>query len=237
MKTKGKKPKARVSELDRIAAKLHTVLQRDTASIIEKGKLLLRSRELLADEHGQWKPWLAEHFDMSYRSAVNYCNAAEYVARTKSATVAHLAPTVLYQLAEGAYDEEEEAAILAQAKAGKRVDLDRANAICQALVPPPEPDDGDDATGDDDTAPPAAAEDPDITAILDGPPPAVPPPAPIAAPPDYALRTFDEALTALKALVTKPAAQFASTIHPAGDLEHVERFIRTVADRVREATR
>ena len=238
MKKKGKTPKARATELDRIAAKLHTVLRQDTTSIIEKGKLLLRSRALLADEHGQWMPWLAENFDMSYVSALNYCKAAEYVARTRTkfTTVVNLSPSVLYQLADGDYNEQEEAAILAQAKAGKRVDQDRADAICEALIPPPmmDDDDDDDNGGDDDTAPPPAAEDPDIAAILDGLPPAVPPPAPLAAPPDYALRAFDEALTALKELVTKPAAQFASTSHPAGYLEQVEGFIRAVADRVRE---
>jgi Protein of unknown function (DUF3102) len=80
MKKKKTKARQRVSELDQIAAQLHTMLRRDTASVIEKGKLLLRSRELLADEHGQWMPWLEENFDMSYRSAINYCKAARYVA-------------------------------------------------------------------------------------------------------------------------------------------------------------
>jgi hypothetical protein len=100
-------------------------------------------------------------------------------------------------------------------------------------------DDADDAEdqdddGGDNIAEPVAAEDADITAILDGEAPAVPPPAPIAALPDYAVGTFDQAVTALKQLMTKPAAQFANTIHPASDLENVEGFIHAVADRARE---
>jgi hypothetical protein len=226
-KPKTKAPQQR-TELDRIAAQLRTMLRRDTTSVIEKGKLLLRSRELLADEHGQWMPWLAENFDMSYRSAINYCKAAEYVARkSKFATVANfanLAPTVLYWLAEGHYTAEEEAAILAAAKAGKRIDQDAAWAIRDALAPPDDDDDEKDDDAEDSEAV-AAEEDPEIKAVLDGPPPAVPPSAPIPPPTDYALRTFDEAVTDLKQLVTKSVAQFSSTIHSADDLEKVEQFI------------
>jgi hypothetical protein len=152
-----KKAPQRRTELDRIVTQLRAMLRRDTTSIIEKGKLLLRSRELLADEHGQWMPWLADNFDMSYRSAVNYCKAADYVARqNKSATVANfanLSPTVLYQLAEGDFNEQEEAAILA-ASCERRIGEDVAWEIREALAPPPTDsnDDGDDDGGDD-TAP------------------------------------------------------------------------------------
>ena len=73
----------------------------------------------------------------------------------------------------------------------------------------------------------------EITAILDGPPPEVPPPAPNMTP-DYALDAFDQAVSALKQLMTKPAARFACSVH-ANDLEGVESFIRAVADRAREA--
>src|SRR5262249_47785845 len=122
MKTETTSPQRRQTELDRIAEKLHGILRRDTASIIDAGKLLRRGRELLADEHGQWLLWLAENFDMSQRTANNYCKAAAYVAsKSKFATVANftrIAPTVIYRLAEGNYTDQEEAEILAQAKAG-----------------------------------------------------------------------------------------------------------------------
>jgi len=237
-KAKKTKVPQRRTELDRITAQLHTILRRDTTSIVEKGKLLLRSRELLADEHGEWMPWLTENFDMSYRSAINYCKAAEYVARKgKSATVANfanVAPTVLYGLAEGNYTEQEESEILAQAKAGKRVDHDAALAICEALAPPDDDDadDGDDQgqdDGDQDDGDDGAAEDPEIAAILDGPPPT--PPAGSTenlAPTDFALRDFDQAITALNRLKTKPPTKFAQTVHSAEDLESIESFIRAV---------
>ena len=97
--TKAKKPKARLTPLDQIAAKLHALLQRQTGDVIEIGNLLIKSREHL--EHGQWLPWLEENFDLSKRTAHNYCKAAEYdVAKGKLATIANLAPGVLYELAE-----------------------------------------------------------------------------------------------------------------------------------------
>jgi hypothetical protein len=187
-------------------------------------------------EHGEWQPWLAENFDLSYDTALNYYRAAEYVERkTKSRTVRlfnfeNLAPTVLYRLAAGRYDEREEAAILAEAKAGERVDQARAWDICEELAPPEPDDDGEDAEGGGEDA----AENPEAAAILDGPPPA-PPPAPNAAPPDFALRAFDNAINALKPLVTKLLAQFAGTTHSADDLEKIESFIGAVAKARRKA--
>jgi hypothetical protein len=55
-----------------------------------------------------------------------------------------------------------------------------------------------------------------------------PPPAPITPRPDPAVSAFDEAVTTLKQLMTKPAAQFVGTIHSARDLKNVESFIRAV---------
>jgi hypothetical protein len=236
---KGTKAPQRRTELDRIVTQLQAILRRDTTSIIEKGKLLLRSRELLADEHGQWMPWLVENFDMSYRSAINYCNATKYVTREReSATVANLAniaPTVLYRLAEGGYTEQEEAGILAQAKSGKRIDQAAASAICDALVPP-DPEEPDPPAAADDDKAAEAVDDAEVNAIIDGPPPAVPPPAPSITP-NFALQDFDQAISALKRLMTKSSAQFISSIHSGNDLENVESFIHAVADRVREAAR
>jgi hypothetical protein len=241
-----KKAKKTKATLDRIVAQLRTMLRRATRDVITIGNLLIESRKHL--EHGEWQDWLQDHFDLSYRTAVNYCDAAEYVARkskarkSKSATVADfnaLATSVLYWLAAGHYNAEEEAAILAATRKG-RVDQTRVSAICEKLAPPDDDDaddtdddnDADDHDGDDEAVEPA--EDPESTAILDGPPPDVPPPAPITTP-DFALRDFDQAVTALKQLMTKPAARFASTVHSTGDLENVESFIRAVADRAREA--
>lgn len=218
--------KVRKTQLDDLAV-------RETTTNIEIGNLLLKSRKLLA--HGEWKRWLHVNFDLTYRTAVNYCKAAEYVAG-KSETVAHfLAPGVLYNLAAGNfYTAAEEAAILGATRRKKRVDATSAAAICQALKPRVDEvaADIDDAGAAQDAADAADAED--AESILDGPPPAVPPPAPIA-PPDYVRRGFDEAVNTLKLLMTKPAAQFAGTVHDAGDLEKVEGFIHAVRDRVRKS--
>jgi hypothetical protein len=183
--TKAKKTKApqQRTELDRIAARLRTALRRETKNVIEIGNLLIESRKHL--EHGEWQSWLAENFHLSDRSALNYANAAEYVA-SKSETVsdfANLAPTILYRLAAGLYyTEEEEAAILAATQEG-RVDFETASAICDALAP--DDDDTDDADDQDDSSADDDA-DPESEAILAaGADPAVPPPAPIPPPTDF----------------------------------------------------
>ena len=72
--------------------------------------------------------------------------------------------------------------------------------------------------------------DPEIAAILDGPSPDVPPSAPIAPPPDFAVQSFNEAVDALKKLVTKPAAQFVTTT-PVDDLMKVIAFLQAVFER------
>ena len=137
--TKAKNIKAPPTELDRIATRLRTALRRETTNIIEIGNLLIESRKHL--DHGEWQPWLAEHFDLSYRTAKRYVDAAEYVERSKgkSDTVAdltNLAPTAPYWLAAGQhYTTEEEAAILAATRKG-RIDQDVVAGIRLALTPP-----------------------------------------------------------------------------------------------------
>jgi hypothetical protein len=231
--TKAKKTKASTQRtaLDRITAQLRTVLRRKTTDIILVGNLLIEAREHL--DHGKWRPYLAENFDLSIRAAQNYFAAAGYVARKKQigivADFANLSASVLYGLAAGRYNEQEEATILAATRKG-RVDQGMASAICEGLVPTDDDDaDADDGAqddggedGDDEK------EDAEIAAILDGPPPSVPPPAPNPPPPDFALRDFDQAISALNRLKTKPPTQFAQTIHSAEDLENVESFIRAV---------
>jgi hypothetical protein len=186
-------------------------------------------------EHGEWQAWLAENFDLSLRTAQNYCAAAEYVARAKgkSATVAdfaNLSPSVLYHLAAGHFDERVEAAILAGSRKG-RIDEDAAWAIDEKLAPPDDDDDADDADdqedGDEDRHDSGDEKNAESEAILDGPPPAV---APTADPTrvDFALQDFDHAISALKRLMTKPSAQFTCTIHTVNDLENVESFMRAV---------
>jgi hypothetical protein len=221
-----KAPTRSPTALDHLTTRLRNALRSETTNVIEVGKLLIESRKLL--KHGEWQSWLSKKFDMSLRSAFNYESAAKYVARHKSATVADLAPGVLYALATGRYSKKEEAAILAAARKG-RVDGTRAAAICTNLVlrftPPPLEDDAGSAPPE--ATPPAAGDD-SPAAILDGPPPAVPPPAPIATP-DFMLRGFDQAVSMLKGVMTKSATQFVRTAHSTSDLEVVASFIQAVS--------
>jgi hypothetical protein len=129
------KAPTRKTPLDRLTAQIHMVLRRRTRDVIAIGNLLIEAHKHLA--HGEWQGWLVENFDLSYSSVINYMNAAGYVTR-KTPTVADfnaLSPRVLYALADGKFDEEQEAAILAATRKG-RVDQTRASAICAALEPP-----------------------------------------------------------------------------------------------------
>jgi hypothetical protein len=108
-----KRPK---TELDKITEKLRDRLRAEATNIWEVGRLLIQAREQLDIEHGDWMPWLAQNFDLSHRTALRYIKVEEY-RRRKFDTVANLtsfSPTVLYDLAEGQYTEEEEAALLAE---------------------------------------------------------------------------------------------------------------------------
>jgi hypothetical protein len=230
--TKAKKTKASTKRaaLDRITAQLRTILRHETTDIILIGDLLSEAREHL--DHGEWQPYLAENFDLSVRTAQNYFAAAEYVARKKQignvADFANLSASVLYGLAAGRYNAQEEATILAATRKG-RVDQGMASTICEGLAPADDDDADDggqddaDQSGDDD-----ASAEAEVAAILDGPPPT--PPAGSSenlAPTDFALRDFDQAIATLKRLTTKPAAHFAGR-HSADDLESIEDFLRTV---------
>jgi Protein of unknown function (DUF3102) len=235
-KAKKPKPRQRQTALDRLAAKLRTALRRETTNIIEIGNLLIESRKHL--EHGDWLPWLSRNFDLSFRTAQNYCAAAEYVARkSKSETVAHfanLSASLLHRLAAGQFHADEEAAILDASRKG-RVDEDAAWAIRDAFeaaeLAAADADDADDQDDDDaDAGDDAAKEDAESAAYLDGPPPVLPEPAENLAPTNVALRQFDQAISALKQVMTKPSKQFAKTIHSAEVLAHVEDFIRAVRE-------
>src|SRR5215831_10933898 len=227
-KAKTKVPQ-RETAVDRIVTQLRTILRRRTSDVVKAGNLLIKARELFAKEHGEWLVWLAENFDLSPRTAQRYVAAAEYVQKRHVSHFANLSASVLYRLAEGDFDERVEAAILAEARE-RRVGEDAMWAICEKLAPPDDDDDGHDHGGDDhhddggDDGGPAAAED-EIAAIFDNPPT---PPAGSSenlAPTDFARRDFDQAISVLKRLMTKSAAQFDDIIHSADDLRNVASFI------------
>jgi hypothetical protein len=226
-----KKAKQRATELDQIVTQLRTILHRQTTDVVLAGDLLIESRQLFANEHGEWQPWLAENFDLSLRTAQNYVTAAEYVARQKQigngvADFTNLAPTVLYALAAGRYSAEEEAAILAATHIA-RVDQTRASDICDALAPVELTLDITDEIIAAAKAV-AAAEDAEIAAIIDGGADPAVLPTPNLPPTNFALRDFDQAISTLKRLMTKSSAQFAATVYTIADLEHIKTFIDIV---------
>lgn len=81
------------NSLDEIADRIRRV-QND--NIISIGELLLIAKIKL--KHGDFKSWAERELGIKARTAQNYMNAAEFV-NGKSATIAHLPPTILYQLA------------------------------------------------------------------------------------------------------------------------------------------
>jgi hypothetical protein len=186
-------------------------------------------------------PWLAENFDLSYRTALRYIKVEEY-RRSKFATVANLillSPTVLYALAEGEYSEEEEAAILAETtkKGVHRIDVDKANDIVDALVPSPELEPelqtDEEAEAEERAEKEAEAE---AEAILDGPPPELPPtePAqPAKSPEPEAWPAFEMAIGELLGLHTKPLAWFAGTKYDSEAIETVACFLHELAAKLK----
>ena len=77
------------TELDKIKEKLRQRLSAETTNIWEIGQLLIKARQQLELEHGEWMPLLAQNFDLSYRTALRYIKVEEY-RRSKIATVANL---------------------------------------------------------------------------------------------------------------------------------------------------
>ena len=75
-------------------------LQDETRNFVEIGKMLNEARDS-PELAGRWLAWLAEHFDMSDRTARNYMLAAEFVDKHRlgSETVSHLSRRLLYKMA------------------------------------------------------------------------------------------------------------------------------------------
>ncbi len=228
--------------IDVIASELQSALRRETVTIIDIGNLLLEAKDQLG--HGEWLPWLKANFGSSIRSAQNYMNAARFAF--KNAMVAHLnlKPPVLYLLGGDTIPLDEKAAILKVAET-EWVDLERAEEIINSihferLRPGDTPEEIADREqrAEQMQREQAArhhaveAERSEIDDILDGPPPELPgggEPAPT----DLTLKEFDEAISTLLRLNTKPLSSFAGTAHDVGKLNTVALFMREVASHLR----
>ena len=174
------------SKLDQLASKIRTALGRDTKNPIEVGKYLIESKDEI--DYGDWLGWLKENFDLSRRSAYRYISVARFAeTELRLATVANLARSVLYALAERRYSVEQKDAILAATREG-RVDTTRADEICQTLKTPSPTDDPAPAVDnvDDDANAVAAGTE----KIQDGSPPAASLPA--ASPPAATTDNVDD---------------------------------------------
>ncbi|WP_442868744.1 DUF3102 domain-containing protein [Bradyrhizobium sp. CCBAU 21362] len=87
-------------------------------SIIQIGKALLEAKRHLS--HGMFLSWVEDEVRMPVRTAQTYMRVASW-AEEKSATVAHLSPTVLYLLSAPSTPAELTKEVLAKAEAGELV--------------------------------------------------------------------------------------------------------------------
>ena len=86
----------RAEDLDSIAGRIRAAMCRSVEGIISIGEDLALIKAKLP--HGQFGSYIMEKFSFSERAAQNYMNAAA-AFKGKTATVASLPPTVLYDLA------------------------------------------------------------------------------------------------------------------------------------------
>jgi hypothetical protein len=90
--------------------------------LIETGRALSRAKTKVA--HGQWGPWLREHFDMSADTAENYRRISRLSSRPGFRSAAKNLPLeVLYALGRSGVTEEVQEAVFARAAQGERITL------------------------------------------------------------------------------------------------------------------
>ncbi len=218
-----------------ITTELQTALKHETADIVTIGALLIEAQGQL--EHGKWFSWLEDNFGATYRTAINYMNAAHFAAKYETVSDLKLRPTALYLLGgeldnpHGLYTPKAIKAIL-KAAATEWVNAERACDIAKSLLPPPplrtsEEIEAELAFHAEKRAAAERAERAKVDDILDGPPPELPP-APAATTHDVILPPFDSAVATLAQLQTKPLSSFAATAHPADRLKAVVIFLQQV---------
>jgi Protein of unknown function (DUF3102) len=100
--------------LEVIAGELNSVLKREAADIIRIGGLLVEAKAQLS--HGQWLPWLAEHFPLSKSSVANYVNVYKFAIKFPKVGNLKIHPSALYMLASGLFNTKEIATILKKAE-------------------------------------------------------------------------------------------------------------------------
>ena len=213
-------------DIGEIASELQTALKREATDIIAIGGLLIEAQTQL--EHGEWLPWLKEHFGSSTSTAENYMAAAKFAAKFPTVGNLKLRPTTLYLLGteldepDGLYSPKAIKAILKAAET-EWINADRADDIARSLLPPEPPE-----TTEEETEEESQSE---IDDILDGPPPELPP-SPEATAHDVILPPFDQAVSTLAQLQTKPLTSFVATTHEPDRIRAVSIFLQEVADEI-----
>lgn len=227
-------PGKRRTHLDVIAGRLGKALKTETGNIIAIGKILHEARAACAETGEEFLLWLAEHFGMSQRTAYNYMSAADYAKRFATVANGNVAPRVLYDLANGEFDDEVAGKIRKEART-KRVGYDRAQQIqldwqCRHNAKELR------ETEPEIQRPEARSLD-EIDHVPDPPPPDVPRHEP-AKPVNLLVPLFDDTIGKLKKLVTKQPATFADTSYTPDDLQnYAEQFadlLRAVANLLRK---
>jgi Protein of unknown function (DUF3102) len=224
-------------DINAIASELQSTLKREAATVIDIGNLLLEAHEQL-EHSGKWLLWLEANFGSSQRTAYNYMNAARFAVRFATVANLKLKPPVLYLLGGGTIPTDEIEAILKVAET-EWVDLERANQIIDSIHKKrlsetteeraERPHDTAEERAKElqelnDRAAAAAAERSEIDDILDGPSPVLPSPAE-PKPVTVELKAFDEAVSTLLRLYTKPMHSFLGTTHDQKALSAVAEFM------------
>lgn len=116
-----------VAQEARAAAERIRVRMRRTAEdIVEIGRDLIAVKASLP--HGAFGPWLEEEFDMGLTAARRFMNVAQRFP-AKSATMADITATVLYELAAPSTPDEVVAQVEARAAAGETVTVEEVKAL------------------------------------------------------------------------------------------------------------
>ena len=100
-----------------LRSQAHRIRQRAAASIVAIGQDLLLAKRYLS--HGTFRRWVVSEVGIPTRTAQDYMRVANWV-KGKSATVAHLPPSVLYALSENRAPDEFATRILTRIEAGER---------------------------------------------------------------------------------------------------------------------
>lgn len=97
---------------------------------VEGGRRLIEAKRRLP--HGQWQPWLKEHFSFSQDTATNRMKLAERFAESKSETFRNLKPSTAIKLL-ALPSGDETAFIEAQTAAGKPIETQSAREVQSAV--------------------------------------------------------------------------------------------------------